>query len=204
MALDYLLNSYLKNKRSKQKQAQLADEQTLIKYWDRVRPQSLIYDHGERQFHVGSRSMLFFLVLLLRNTSDTQHSVGDRIRYIDSIIRKFEKDHELRLIRLVGSDFPYFEKLCQNYIKPGKKLSQGEILEIYQIADAIRYFTMDDLVDLTALFPDEILPPYRKNRSYINSIMAQNEISKKDTTYCKEAFVRVGRGMYILNPDLVF
>lgn len=65
-------------------------------------------------------------------------------------------------------------------------------------------FTMDDLVEFTALFPDEILPPYRKNRSYINGIMALNEISKENMPYCKEAFVRVQRGMYILNPEIIF
>jgi len=100
--------------------------------------------------------MLFFLILLLRNTSER------------------------------------------------KKPTHEEVLEIRQVADTIHFFTMDDLVELTSLFPDEVLPPYRKNRSYINSIMAQNEISKKDTPYCKEAFLRVGRGKYMLNPDLVF
>jgi hypothetical protein len=62
---------------------------------------------------------------------------------------------------------------------------------------------MDDLVALAALIPDEVLPPYRKKRSYINSIMAINE-TLKDSPYCKEAFSRVQRGIYILNPNLVF
>jgi hypothetical protein len=63
---------------------------------------------------------------------------------------------------------------------------------------------MDELVEFTALFPDEILPPYRKKRQYINSIMAMNEISKMDSPYCKAAFWRIQRGMYILNRTIVF
>jgi len=150
MAVDYLLDSFLKNKKSKQKQSQLADEQTISQCWERVRPQALVYESGKRQFRLGFHSMLFFLIVLLRNKTDTEN------RWVT------EDD-------MVG----------------------------------IPVFTMDELVELTALFPDEILPPYRKNRSYINSIMALNEKSK-DSPYCKEAFVRVQRGMYILNQGLVF
>jgi len=204
LAIDYLLDSYLKNKRSKQKQIQLADERTLVQCWDRVRPQSLVYDHGERQFRPGSRSMLFFLILLLRSTSETQPSIGDRLRYYVSMMRRFEENGNLRAIGIASTEFTYLEKLCQQFIKNKKQPTQDEVLEIYQMADTIHYFTMGDLEELTALFPDEVLPSYRKNRSYINSIMAQNEISKKDTPYCKEAFVRVGRGKYMLNPDIVF
>lgn len=63
-------------------------------------------------------------------------------------------------------------------------------------------FSMDDAEQLTSVIPDEILPPYRKNRSYINSILASNEISRRDQPGCKMAFQRVQRGWYILNPDI--
>ena len=151
IAADYLLDSYLKNKKSKQKQFQLADEQTLLQCWEKVRPPALVYEFGKRQFRVGSHSMLFFLIVLMRNITNTRN-------YIDS------KD---------------------------------------EAKDKIPVFTMDDLIQYTALIPDEIMPPYRKKRTYINSIMASNEKSK-DSPYCKEAFLRVQRGFYILNPDLVF
>jgi hypothetical protein len=61
-------------------------------------------------------------------------------------------------------------------------------------------FNMDDAVKLASLMPDEILPPYRKKRSYINSIMASNEISRWMEPGCKLVFERVQRGWYILNP----
>ena len=207
MALDYLLGSYLKNKRSKQKQIQLADEQTLIRCWLRMRPQSLVYEHGKRQFRAGSNSMLFFLILLLRNTSNTQRSIGDNIRELVSFIAHQAKstlDAEIKAIQIASSQYPVIDKLRQLAIQNGAQSDSDMVYAIYQMTDAIPIFTMDDLVELTALFPDEILPPYRKNRSYINSIMALNEISKKDMPYCKEAFVRVYRGMYIPNPDIVW
>jgi len=149
---DHLLIGYLKNKKSKQKQIQLADEQTLVQCWEKACPQALIYESEKRQFRAGSHSMLFFLILLMRNTPETQH-----------VLR--QKKGELTKESLV--------------------------------------FTMDEMAEFTALFPDEILPPYRKKRTYINSVMAMNEVLK-DSPYCKEAFRRVRRGMYILNPDVVF
>jgi len=63
-------------------------------------------------------------------------------------------------------------------------------------------FNMDELERLAFVIPDEILPPYRKNRSYINSVMAGNEISREGTPGCKMAFERIKRGYYILNTDI--
>ena len=151
LAVDYLFDSFIKNKKSKQRQTQLADEQTVLQCWEKIRPQALVYETGKRQIRAGSHSMLFFLIILLRNVS---------INDTENTLRKNDGTHEVPV------------------------------------------FTMDDLVELTSFFPDEILPPYRKKRSYINSIMAQNEISKSDLPYCKETFRRVGRGMYILNMDI--
>ncbi len=64
------------------------------------------------------------------------------------------------------------------------------------------YFDMDNLEAIAALMPDEVLPPYRKNRTYINSIMASNEISRSENTGCKSAFQRIKRGCYIINPEI--
>jgi hypothetical protein len=63
-------------------------------------------------------------------------------------------------------------------------------------------FSMPEMEALAILMPDEILPPYRKNRSYINSVLAVNEISRATHPGCKMLFQRVKRGSYILNPDL--
>ena len=154
LAADYLLDSYLKNKKSKQNQPQVTDEKMFLNFWEKIRPQNLVYDSGERQFRTGFKSMLYYLIFLIRNTKKTKYVIT---------------------------------------------LEKGELNKECIV------FDMDELVELTALIPDEILPPYRKNRNYINSVMAVNEISKKDVyNNCKEAFYRVQRGFYVLNPDLKF
>jgi hypothetical protein len=47
------------------------------------------------------------------------------------------------------------------------------------------------------------LPEYRRNRSYINSVVASNEIDKLiKTATGKGTFIRISRGTYILNPEI--
>lgn len=61
--------------------------------------------------------------------------------------------------------------------------------------------TMDDVTAICAKFPDTILPAFRKKRQYLNSILSKNEIDRDDP-YNKKLFLRVARGVYVLNPDL--
>ena len=63
----------------------------------------------------------------------------------------------------------------------------------------IACFTMDDMVKFAELIPDEILPPYRKKRQYINSVLSSNEIDREGFPNCKMAFTRVERGVYVVN-----
>jgi len=151
LALDFLFTSFLKNVQQKQKQTQLVANKTFVNFWHKLLPQVIVYDYGNRQFRTGSHSMLFFLIIMLRNTGDAQPG----------------KAHN------------------------AKNPEEGET----------GIFSMDDLERFAALIPDEILPPYRKKRTYINSVMAMNEVHK-DSSYCKATFIRVERGLYILNPRL--
>jgi hypothetical protein len=153
IALDFLFSAFIKNIRQQQKQSLLADEKTLVNFWHRLLPQVIVYDYRDRQFRISSHSTLFFLIILLRNISDTQ-------------LRK-----------------------AHNIQHPEK----GQF----------GIFDMDDLERYAALIPDEILPPYRKKRAYINSVMAMSEVNK-DSPYCKATFIRVECGSYILNPELVY
>ena len=151
LAADYLIASYIKYKRSNQKHLQLASEQTLIRCWNRVCPPAIEYEYNNRRFRIGSHSMLFFLIILMRNTADDQ-PVRAKIVFPDG-----SEEH-------IGGTFD-----------------------------------MTELEQFAAMIPDEILPPYRKKRTYINSIMALNE-REKSSLYGKEAFLRVKRGKYSLNP----
>ncbi len=60
-------------------------------------------------------------------------------------------------------------------------------------------FTMDDVLQFAESLPDEVIPAYRKQRSYLNSILASHEIDKENP-YNKKLFKRVHRGCYIVNP----
>jgi hypothetical protein len=61
-------------------------------------------------------------------------------------------------------------------------------------------FDMDDAERFALVLPDDILPAYRKNRSYINSVLATNEVGRQGYPGCKMIFKRVKRGLYMLNP----
>ncbi|MDR1129350.1 MAG: AAA family ATPase, partial [Prevotellaceae bacterium] len=152
IALDYLLKGYLEHLSRKQTQPDV--KKMFIEYWSRIRPQTLVYECDKRLFRIDSHSMLFFLLVLLRNTADNQP-------------RKYNRRDD------------------------------GIVLQSH-----IGAFCMDDLERFAALMPDEILPLYRKKRTYINGIMALHE-ANKDSPYCKKAFIRVERGWYILNPEIV-
>ncbi|TAH00404.1 MAG: ankyrin repeat domain-containing protein [Sphingobacteriales bacterium] len=46
---------------------------------------------------------------------------------------------------------------------------------------------------------DNIIPDFRKKRSYISSLLAKNEINRDDK-YNKKLFLRLKNGIYVLNP----
>ncbi len=64
-------------------------------------------------------------------------------------------------------------------------------------------FSMDDVMRFVECMPDEILPVYRRQRSYVNSVLASHEVDK-DSPSNKKLFKRTKRGCYILNPGLVY
>jgi len=83
-----------------------------------------------------------------------------------------------------------------NEMHPRKALFKKDTPEEKKIA----CFTMDDMVRYAVLIPDEILPAYRKNRQYINSVLSSNEINRDEFPNCKMVFTRVERGIYAVNP----
>jgi hypothetical protein len=52
-----------------------------------------------------------------------------------------------------------------------------------------------------ASLPDRVLPPRRKQRSYVSSVLAKNEAFGKNP-YNRHLFFRVAHGYYVLNPAL--
>jgi len=64
-------------------------------------------------------------------------------------------------------------------------------------------FSMDTMMRFMECMPDEILPTYRKQRQYVNSVLSLHEV-ERESPYNKKLFARVKRGSYIINPQLVF
>jgi hypothetical protein len=61
--------------------------------------------------------------------------------------------------------------------------------------------TAANLADLLAVLPDSVLPPMKKQRSYISRYLSANEVSR-DTPNNRKLFKRYKRGHYVLNPQL--
>ncbi len=64
-----------------------------------------------------------------------------------------------------------------------------------------RGITMEEIMAFIELVPNSILPPYRRKRSYVNSILAKNEVDSTDP-YNRGLFKRGARGIYRVNPAL--
>ena len=86
--------------------------------------------------------------------------------------------------------------IAMYYSHLGSKIAQG-------MASAIESSAIEssDIENILASFPDKILPPRRKKRAYISSILSKNEHSK-DGKYNRKLFHRIKRGNYIINPQL--
>ena len=63
-------------------------------------------------------------------------------------------------------------------------------------------FQVDDFLLPLESFPENIMPERRKRRAYISSILAKNEVNRQDI-YNRKLFLRVQRGHYILNPNIL-
>ncbi|MEI6434627.1 MAG: UvrD-helicase domain-containing protein [Bacteroidota bacterium] len=61
---------------------------------------------------------------------------------------------------------------------------------------------IDDLILSLQNFPETILPSYRKKRQYWLSIFARHEINSNNP-YNKKLFLRIDRGAYVLNPEMM-
>lgn len=62
-------------------------------------------------------------------------------------------------------------------------------------------FATQDFIDAIRHLPPAVLPERRKQRPYLSSILAKNEIGKEDK-HNRKLFFRVMRGAYLFNPKL--
>jgi hypothetical protein len=62
-------------------------------------------------------------------------------------------------------------------------------------------FTSGDFVDVLELLPDSLVAPRRKQRAYVSSILAKNEV-RRDDRYNRRLFRRLKHGHYVIDPGL--
>jgi hypothetical protein len=62
-------------------------------------------------------------------------------------------------------------------------------------------FSSGDFIEVLHPFPDILVPARRKQRAYISSILAKNEVHRDDP-YNRKLFRRLKQGHYIINPQL--
>lgn len=63
-------------------------------------------------------------------------------------------------------------------------------------------YSSQDIADAIAHFPPEALPPQRKQRAYISSALARNEMYGHDR-HNRKLFYRLKHGHYLFNPTLM-
>jgi len=64
-----------------------------------------------------------------------------------------------------------------------------------------RAFNARSLSQTLERFPDTIIPPHRKKRQYISSMLSKNEY-QREGQYNRKIFKRIKRGEYLFNPDV--
>ncbi len=60
---------------------------------------------------------------------------------------------------------------------------------------------MADFLKVLEEYPESILPTYRKKRTYLNQVLARNEVDANDA-FSKKLFLRTDHGHYVLNPEM--
>lgn len=63
-------------------------------------------------------------------------------------------------------------------------------------------FGTQEVLDAIAHFPDHVLPKHRKQRAYLSSVFAKNEMYR-DGVYNYKLFYRLRQGHYVFNPSLM-
>jgi hypothetical protein len=61
---------------------------------------------------------------------------------------------------------------------------------------------VDDICENIRHFSETVVPEFRKRRAYLQPILSKHEVNSNNP-YNKKIFIRVDRGHYVLNPDLL-
>ncbi len=109
-----------------------------------------------------------------------------------------------RRVNIGGHSMAYFLLVCMRCIEhemPNK--IRAKFPDTLRNDVITGEFSMDDVMKFVECMPDEILPSYRRQRNYVNSVLSSHEVNR-DSPSNKKLFSRTKRGCYILNPRLIY
>ena len=103
-------------------------------------------------------------------------------------------------------------KIDERMVKIPKQKMEYLLLNIFMtLQDTVENKAIDYWIDkglmakniesIVASYPESLLPEFRKKRPYISAMLAKNEIESRNQ-YNNALFLRIGRGVYSLNPDM--
>ena len=61
--------------------------------------------------------------------------------------------------------------------------------------------TAPEITEIFSLYPENVLPEFRKKRSYLSANLSKNEVDSSNQ-WSRKLFIRMNRGMYALNPEI--
>ena len=78
---------------------------------------------------------------------------------------------------------------------------QKTIIENKFIKKELSGITAPEITEMFASYPENVLPEYRKKRSYISANLSKNEVDSTNP-WSRKLFIRTNRGIYALNPEI--
>jgi hypothetical protein len=140
----------------------------------------------------------FPAIYSLLRANSVQIKVGNRILKIGN------HTMEYFLLHFMVSMYKSIVEIKSNNVRKkyhGMDNEWSKSIVVREIRSYEMGLIMDDFLYFLEAMPNEILPEFRRQRQYINSILAKNEINRNDP-YNRKLFKRTARGVYQLNPDL--
>ncbi len=143
-----------------------------------------------------------FMISISKAINDQKYCVsifGEMYEYLksDSVLLKINN----KLVKIESHKSEYFFLLF--FLVMVRTITNAEIIhrDIHQVNKPYLCLKAFDLYCLTENFSENVLPNYRKNKKYINALLARNEVNS-NYSYNKRLFMRVKKGIYSLNPEL--
>ncbi len=182
-ALQIAINSVYTNVISKENNLG-PDIYSFSKYYDKLKTPNINCETEDKLRKINNQSMEYFL-----------------LNYLISVQKHVIYKNKKARISYLEKSIKVNHKLSREYgFKISTRLADSDIEKIMTDDESFG-LSIDDFIKFIEKMPENILPKYRKKRSYVNSILANNEVDR-DFIYNKKLFKRVKRGVYILNKEL--